>query len=313
MKPEQVRSLIGLSVLVLIALVALMLPHKVRHASAVPREKPEPPYMDMTGVVRDFIEWNEPGGHPDFDNDGRSDTWNPCGGGVYVGLVDDELGSDGKPVYTGPGSRVTKTWTDKDGRPISPTLFNAALGDVAGEKTCAGGCVQSAATFNQWYRDEPGVNISSPLTIRLERQSDGIYVFDDKIDEQYAEIGGFFPIDGQLFGDSPNKRGAQHNYHFTFELATSFTYKAEKPQIFRFLGDDDVWVFIDGKLVIDLGSTHSASEQYVDLSRLGLIDGETYSFAFFFAERNRVASNFRVETTLELKPPVLPSITAAFD
>ena len=69
----------------------------------------------------------------------------------------------------------------------------------------------------------------------------------------------------------------------------------------EFVGDDDVWVFVNEMLVIDLGGIHGATEQYVDLNRLGLEDGETYTLDFFFAERHRTQSNFRFQTNLLLE------------
>ena len=72
-------------------------------------------------------------------------------------------------------------------------------------------------------------------------------------------------------------------------------------------------VFVDGELVIDLGGVHGATTQYVDLDRLGLVDGETYELAFFFAERHRTESNFRISTSLQLADSGVPSITAGFD
>ncbi|MHC4589343.1 MAG: fibro-slime domain-containing protein, partial [Planctomycetota bacterium] len=118
---------------------------------------------------------------------------------------------------------------------------------------------------------------------------------------------GFFPLEDQLYG---NPGGwPDRNFHFTFELHGEFVYDADGGQIFKFVGDDDVWVFINDELVIDLGGVHSAVEQYIDLDRMGLEDGETYDLAFFFAERHRTQSNFRIVTNLPLESVVPPTIS----
>ena len=140
-----------------------------------------------------------------------------------------------------------------------------------------------AVNFNQWYNDTPGVNMSAPLTITL--TGTGIY--------SYANPS-FFPIDGQLLGN----QGRAHNYHFTFELHNQFTYLGG--ETFTFTGDDDVWVFINKQLVIDLGGVHGALTGSVNLDTLGLTLGNTYDFDFFFAERHTSQSNMRIDTTIAL-------------
>jgi fibro-slime domain-containing protein len=94
------------------------------------------------------------------------------------------------------------------------------------------------------------------------------------------------------------------------ELHSSFTYVGG--ETFSFTGDDDVWVFINNELVIDLGGVHAAMSDSVDLDTLGLIVGETYDFDLFFAERHTTESNFKAETTIVLEddgdeeePPVV--------
>jgi fibro-slime domain-containing protein len=157
-----------------------------------------------------------------------------------------------------------------------------------------------------------GVNLSKavPVTLRREEGSNK-YVFDDKEDPFFAGRGGFFPIDGELFG---NYSSTGKNYHFTFELATEFVYKAGAGQDFRFIGDDDVWVFVDGRLVIDLGGVHGALDQVVRMDDLlWLEDGQTYTLHFFFAERHTTDSNFRIETTLHLRDINIPTVSGIYD
>lgn len=277
--------------------------------SAAPPAKPTTPPegIVLTGIVRDFRERTVSGGHPDFEH------MPDHGFGRYSGNVRTTLDDDGKPVWTGGGHKVTTQWRDADHRQICHTLFNAARGDTDGSWGIASdGGVTNADSFANWYRDVPGKNMSAPLSLHFVRQADGSYVFDDKLDPEYGSRGGFFPIDGQLFGDSAGS--PQHNYHFTFELHTEFTYDADAGQVFKFIGDDDVYVFIDGKLVIDLGGVHAAHDQFVDLNRLGLTDGESYRLDFFFAERHRTQSNFRIQTNLLLSTPdAIPTITSGFD
>ena len=275
---------------------------------AVATSDDAPAEIVLTGIARDFRERSHAGGHPDFER-------RPDGGfGLYCGNVAPELGPDGKPVFTGSGAKVTSQWKDLEGRPICWYVAQEypALGDASGSMSVNdSGGITSETSFDQWYRDVPGVNLSIPVELTLVRQPDGSYVFDDREDERYRSLGGFFPLEEALFGNpggSPDR-----NFHFTFELHTRFTYDEDGAQVFRFTGDDDVWVFIDGSLVIDIGGVHGRTEQVVDLDRLGLEDGRAYELAFFFAERHRTQSNFRIQTNLELVSDSLPPITAAFD
>lgn len=141
--------------------------------------------------------------------------------------------------------------------------------------------------FDQWYRDVPGVNQGAFVTLPFSDGGHGVFTYDNS---------NFFPIDGMLWGNEGNP----HNYHFTFELHTRFLYKGGES--FRFRGDDDVFTFINGKQVVDLGGIHLPEETTVNLDaeagRLGLVPGSSYALDFFFAERHQTMSNFRIDTTL---------------
>jgi fibro-slime domain-containing protein len=111
----------------------------------------------------------------------------------------------------------------------------------------------------------------------------------------------YFPLDGQGWNDQA--RGydrQQHNFGFTTEIHTSFTYNGG--ETFTFQGDDDVFVYINKHLAIDLGGIHEQQTKTVNLdeqaSALEISTGNTYDLAVFNAERNPTQSNFRIDTTM---------------
>ena len=267
-----------------------------------------PASITLTGVVRDFKDRNASSGHADFQRQPSS------GFGHYVGMVADTLDEDGKPVFSSTGFKLSGNWRDARNRNIAPPRPYVATrqGDQNGSMSSSeGGALTTAANFRQWFRDVPGVNVSKPISITLNRTADGTYVFDDKNDPLYASMGGFFPVNNELYGNYAN---TGKNFHFTFELQTEFVYRADSGLSFTFTGDDDVWVFIDDKLVIDIGGVHSAVSQTIELDRLEwLEDGRTYTLNFFFAERHTTQSNFRIETTLELRTVQLPPTAGLYD
>ncbi len=275
-------------------------------ASAVAARPPEPETVDLTGIVRDFRERTVEGGHPDFEN--MPET----GLGRYAGNVALAPDTSRKPVFTGAGFKIAQQWRDNHHRVIAPCLYNAALGDIEGEESqdsWAG--ITSAESFAQWFRDYPGANMSALLTITLVRQPNGMYVFDDELDPAYADLGGFFPIDGALYGNSGGS--PDHNFHFTFELHAEFTYEQENNLNFKFIGTNEVWLFINGQLVNDIQGIHASLDQYVDLNRLNLTDGERYPLDFYFAQRLRPQSNFRIQTNILLTGLPPSTILSHFD
>jgi fibro-slime domain-containing protein len=306
MKPKSTFALLVCAAAVLALGLAAMIGPRRSRATEPAEADALPSVMHLNAVIRDFKAKGEAGGHPDFQSF--------SGSGRY-GLVADHLDGEGKPVTADiRGRQAVSEFKDAAGRPIAPNLYDASRGDVAG--TLAAGDSSngftSESSFSQWYREAPGVNVSTNVDLAFHRISGtNRYVFDSATDEPYKSMGGFFPINGQLLG---NYSTTGKNFHFTTELTSRFVYERNSGQVFTFTGDDDVWVFIDGRLVIDLGGLHSRKSQTLELNRLTwLEDGRTYQLKIFHAERRTNESNFRIETNLKLAPAELPPVADPFD
>ena len=146
--------------------------------------------------------------------------------------------------------------------------------------------------FAQWYNDVSGVNVNIPIALQLTESSPGEFGYDNSA---------FFPIDGQGFGDEGNP----HNFHFTTEVHTTFEYQGG--EVFTFTGDDDLWLFVNRRLAIDLGGLHPAYPGTVDFDamadQLGIEQGNVYAMDIFHAERHTDQSNFRIQTTIACFTP----------
>lgn len=145
------------------------------------------------------------------------------------------------------------------------------------EKTSANGPLH----FEEWYQNLPEVN--QPFAVDLWLEPVGAtFVFDST---------SFLPL---------AEWGYKDTYSFTTELHTNFEYKGG--EVFTFRGDDDVFVFVNGFLGVNLSGVHTAQEGSIDLdakaAEYGLEIGKSYTFDLFQAERQPTGSNFRLETTL---------------
>jgi fibro-slime domain-containing protein len=189
------------------------------------------------------------------------------GSNATPGLVGAMIGADEKPVYAGICDAV-----DSSGCPHGQQLTDQP-------------------SFDQWYRFTENVN--KPYLVFFKFQDmGGISTFASSH---------FFPLDDAGWGNSGQANDdLEHNFHFTTELHTQFQYNGG--EVFTFTGDDDLWVFINGRLAIDLGGLHPADTATIDLDAsagaLGIAPGSVYPLVLFHAERHTNASNFRVDTNL---------------
>jgi len=236
------------------------------------------------------------------------------GWGVVKGMVESTLGADRKPVrsaYDTGWNGIPNSWGGKEFgfRCEYDTGSNAEIGD--------------SGISTEWFRNVPGRNASTCRDIPLQLDSvNGTYAYQSKF---------FFPIDdfSRLSDGSPNPyfdqiRGEDqklHNYAFCLESHGDFEYK--KGQSYDFTGDDDVWFFVNNQLVVDLGGIHPASSHSVLLDTIGrvitkrtvdwkdyydttwndnrMVEGKTYTWDFFFCERNPAGSSMKMTTSMNMR------------
>jgi len=153
------------------------------------------------------------------------------------------------------------------------------------------------STLHQWFHDEPKLEYTTCVDIPLTLNSaTDVYSYDNQ---------DYFPIDTIPKAVDPHniqyvaQDGKMHNFNFCLEAHAVFDY--HPGQTFDFIGDDDVWAFINKKLVVDLGGVHNAAEGAVVLDTLGLVPGKTYPFDFFFCERHTITSHMKISTSLNLR------------
>jgi fibro-slime domain-containing protein len=212
-------------------------------------------------VYRDMINRLDPGGHPNFE----------VNAGFMAALVEGMVGplgtaldAEGKPVYA--ATEAVET-TEPDN-----------------------GWTTNATDFSSWFRDSTySTTVLDTLTLTETPAASGTFVFSETE---------FFPLDGRGWNDPPINE-SEHNYSFTSELHYWFQWAGG--ETLTFFGDDDVWVYVNKKLAVDIGGIHGPITASVTLDDatnaalgLGLVAGSVYEIALFQAERHVTGSQYEL-------------------
>lgn len=179
-------------------------------------------YADTLWVPVTFYDFHSNRSNPEFEIAAE--------GGVRRNMVARFLDRERKPVCG--SSPFYNTFVEYWFRPWS----DSARGDSTAPVYHPDGTFRAIRSVGH---DTFFVNLAIHDSLPFLHVRRGVYQFYRGRD---AEEGGFFPLDGRGFGNE----GLPHNYSFTMELHWRFT---KHPGMrFEFMGDDDMWAFVDGRL-----------------------------------------------------------------
>lgn len=161
-------------------------------------------------------------------------------------------------------------------------------------KRGSGDCEESDADNDTAFK-----NVVIKDSLLFVRRSDlGVNAYEFKRFLASGDYMAFSPLDRRGFGHEGKRdhRGTLRNYSFCMEIHTLFEHTSGMK--FEFNGDDDVWLYINDSLVMDLGFVHSSSSASVNLDDLQLTFGQTYPLDFFYCERQTSSSSIDLITNL---------------
>ena len=281
-----------------------------------------PVYTGVTGnavhiaSADTFAQWYSNVDGVNHATTGKLTLWNNGKGGYVNRYKDDgtQYFNTEPAYYCG---NVGSEKTDAAGNPIPCTSKYATATNcdelaAKGEEMLPGSCISTNGSYSAKY-----------IVSKMDGNPCFFPVDNDNFstERNYAQIPPYYDASKswpKQVDDAGNV--IMHNFSFTSEVRYWFKFDKSKTYTLDFTGDDDVWVFVNGKLAVDLGGIHSpvngtivigsngngtttvtsfdtqgvATTPTTSPANLGLQDGTVYQIAVFQAERQTTGSSYKL-------------------